>query len=81
MDILNKECISTVTLFDLKVSEGELMVFADCLKIVMENYSDSEIADMTVCESKEELSYFLAGVTEVLKEMVRQDYLPDRFKS
>ncbi|KAF2406604.1 hypothetical protein ACI77J_27740 [Pseudomonas sp. O64] len=81
MDILSKECIATVTLFDLKVSEGELMVFADCLKIVMENYSDSEIADMTVCESKEELSYFLAGVTEVLKEMVRQDYLPDRFKS
>ncbi len=81
MDILNKECIATVTLFDLKVAESELMVFADCIKIVMENYSDSEIADMTVCESKEELSYFLAGGTEVLKEMVRQDYLPDRFKS
>ena len=81
MDILNKECIATVTLFDLKVAESELMVFAGCIKIVMENYSDSEIADMTVCESKEELSYFLAGVTEVLKEMVRQDYLPDRFKS
>ncbi|NWA29218.1 hypothetical protein HX866_30470 [Pseudomonas gingeri] len=81
MEILNKECVSSVTLFDLKVSEGELMVFADCVRIVMEKYSDSEIADLTICESREELSYFLSGLTETLKEMVRQEYLPERFKT
>ena len=46
----------------------------------MERFSDSDIAALTVCESKEELSYFLSGVTDTLKEMVRQEYLPDRFK-
>jgi ribosome-binding protein aMBF1 (putative translation factor) len=81
MDILSKECIATVTLFDVRVSEGELMVFADCMRIVMEKYTDSEIAEMTVCESKQELSFFLSEVTNVVREMERQDYLPDRFKS
>lgn len=81
MDILRKECIASVTLFDLKVSEGELMVFADCMRIVMEHCTDSQISDMTVCESKEELSCFLSGGTDVLKAMQRQEYLPDRFKS
>lgn len=81
MDILRKECIASVTLFDLKVSEGELMVFADWMRIVMEHRTDSQIADMTVCESKEEFSSFLSGVTDVLKAMQRQEYLPDRFKS
>ncbi len=80
MEIISKECIASVTLFDLKVSEGELMVFADCMRLVMERFSDSDIAALTVCESKEELSYFLSGVTDTLKEMVRQEYLPDRFK-
>lgn len=47
----------------------------------MEHCTDSQIADMTVCESKEELAYFLSGVTDVLKAMQRQEYLPDRFKS
>ena len=39
MDILSKECIASVTLFDVRVSEGELMVFADCMRIVMEHYT------------------------------------------
>ena len=52
MDILSKECIASVTLFDVRGSEGELMVFADCMRIVMEHYTDSQIAEMTVCESK-----------------------------
>ena len=81
MDILSKECIASVTLFDVRVSEGELMVFADCMRIVMEHYTDSQIADMTVCESKQELSYFPSGVTDVVREMERQEYLPDRFKA
>ncbi|WP_157696415.1 hypothetical protein [Pseudomonas asplenii] len=80
MDILKKECVGSVTLFDLKVSEGELMVYADCMRVVMEKFEDGEISDMTICESRKEISYFLAEVKKVLREMVCQEFLEDRFK-
>lgn len=45
MDILKKECIVSVTLFDLRLSERELMVYADCMRIITERLCDSEIAN------------------------------------
>ncbi|SED14796.1 hypothetical protein SAMN05216178_6436 [Pseudomonas saponiphila] len=80
MELLSKECIASVTLYDLRVSEGELMVFADSIAMVMKNFSDSDIEKSTVCESREELSYYLDELKELLKGMVRQEYLPERFK-
>ena len=80
MDILKKECIASVTLFNLRLSEGELMVYADCMRIIKERLCDSEIATLTVCESKEELTHFLEDMLEALKLVERQEYVPDRFK-
>jgi hypothetical protein len=45
MDILKKECIASVTLFDLRLSEGKLMVYADCMRVITERLCDSEIAN------------------------------------
>lgn len=81
MDVLKKECVASVTLFDLRLSEGELMVYADCMRIIKERLCNSEIADLTVCESKEELSHFLEDMLDALKLVERQEYVPDRFKS
>ncbi|BAQ73265.1 uncharacterized protein POS17_1571 [Pseudomonas sp. Os17] len=80
MELLSKECIASVTLYDLRVSEGELMVFADSIAMVMKHFSDSDIERSTVCESREELSYYFDELKELLKGMVRQEYLPERFK-
>ncbi|GED79378.1 hypothetical protein PFL02_62280 [Pseudomonas fluorescens] len=78
--MLRKECIASITIYDLRVSEGELMVFADCIDMVAKRYSDSAIAENTVCESKEELSFYLDEIKELLKGMSHQEYLPERFK-
>lgn len=75
-----KECIASVTLFELRLSEGEMMVYADCMRIIKERFCDSEIASLTVCESKEELSHFLEDMLDALKLVERQEYVPDRFK-
>ncbi|PYC01964.1 hypothetical protein DMX09_18270 [Pseudomonas protegens] len=80
MEMLKKECVASITLYDLRVSEGELMVFADCIDMVMKNFSDTALAENTVCESKEELSFYLDEIKELLKGMVHQEYLPERFK-
>ncbi|MFJ7141916.1 hypothetical protein [Pseudomonas protegens] len=80
MEMLKKECVASITLYDLRVSEGELMVFADCIDMVMKNFSDTVLAENTVCESKEELSFYLDEIKELLKGMVHQEYLPERFK-
>ncbi|WP_338490942.1 hypothetical protein VRB78_11300 [Pseudomonas trivialis] len=80
MDILKKECIANVTLFDLRLSEGELMVYADCMRIIKERLCDSEISPLTVCESKEEPTHFLEDMLDTPKLVERQEYVPDRFK-
>ena len=80
MDVLKKECIASVTLFDLRLSEGELMVYADCMRIIKERLCDSEIASLTVCESKDELSHFLEDMLDALKLVERKEYVSDRFK-
>jgi hypothetical protein len=56
------------------------MVYADCMRIIKERLCDSEIASLTVCESKEELTHFLEDMLDALKLVERQEYVPDRFK-
>lgn len=81
MDLLKKEFVSCVTLFDLKLSEGELTVYADCLKFMLAHCSDEQINQETVCESKEELSWYLDDLLELIKSMENKEYLPDRYKN
>jgi len=81
MELLKKEFISCVTLFDLKLSEGEITVYADCLKFILTHLSDEEINQKTVCSSKEELSWYLDDLLQLIKSMEHKEYLPDHYKN
>ncbi len=45
MDILSVDYISggNVTLFEVRLSESEVVVFSDCLNYVLKNCSDEQI--------------------------------------
>lgn len=80
MDVLKKEYISGITLFDLRLSEGEITVYADCLNFVLEYCSEERVIAETDCESKEELSWHRDRLLELFKLMECKEYLPERYK-
>lgn len=81
MDLLKQEYVANaVTLFDLRLSEGEITLYADCLAFVMSKCSDKEIAQYTECENKEELSWFKDDLVELLRTIEHKDFLPHRYK-
>ncbi|HGV3501799.1 hypothetical protein ACBQ54_17175 [Providencia vermicola] len=82
MDILKTTYIpeARVTLFDLKLSEGEITIYADCIQYVLSKCPDDDISQVTDCENKEELSYYLENLKNLMKSMEHRRYLPDRYK-
>lgn len=83
MDILSVDYISrgNVTLFEVRLSESEVLVFSDCLNYVLKNCSDEKIEQSTECSSKEELSFFLADILGLIKSMEHKKYIPERYKN
>lgn len=83
MDVLKTDYISgvNVTLFDVRLSESEVIVFSDCLNYVLMNCSDEQINRFTECSSKEELSYFLSDLLELINSIKHNEYIPDRYKN
>ncbi|WP_025121284.1 MULTISPECIES: hypothetical protein [unclassified Serratia (in: enterobacteria)] len=83
MDVLRVDYIpeGNVTLFDVRLSESEVVVFSDCLNYVLKHCSDEQVDQLTECSSKEELSYFLADLLGLMKSMEHKKYMPDRYKS
>ena len=83
MDVIKVDYIhgGDVTLFDVRLSESEVVVFSDCLNYVLENCSDEQINRLTECSSKEELSWFLEDLLNLLKAVEHKKYLPDRYKN
>ena len=81
MDLLQKECIASVTLFDLRTSEGELMVYEGCIDYVLSHCSSEEIFKITGCGDKEELSFYKKELINLIKMVERPDYLPDKYKN
>ena len=49
MEFLGHKEIASVTLFDLKLSEGELMVYEGCIEYVLKNCNEREILRITGC--------------------------------
>lgn len=44
MDLLKQEYVANaVTLFDLRLSEGEITVYLDCINFMLKNCSDEQI--------------------------------------
>ncbi|EST57330.1 hypothetical protein ACLIX2_15160 [Proteus cibi] len=80
MDLLQKECIASVTLYDVRASEGELMVYEGCIDYVLANCSDAEILKITGCENGEELSFYQEELIRLIKMVGNPEYLPDRYK-
>lgn len=83
MDVIKTDYIQgvNVTIFDVRLSESEVIVFSDCLNYVLRNCSDEQINQLTECSSKEELSWFLADLLTLLKSMEHKEYVPDRYKN
>ncbi|MGM0511217.1 MAG: hypothetical protein ACQER3_00790 [Pseudomonadota bacterium] len=83
MDILSVDYISggNVTLFEVRLSESEVVVFSNCLNYVLKNCSDEQIEQSTECSSKEELSLFLADILGLIKSMEHKKYIPERYKN
>lgn len=83
MDMLKENYISEadVTLFDLRLSESEVVIYTDCLNYVLNNLSDEQIYEKTECSSKQELSHYLNDLKNLMKSMEHKNYLPDRYKN
>lgn len=82
MELLKKEYVgNAVTLFDVRLSEGEVTLYADCLELIMRICSDNDISQNTECESKEELSWFKDSLVDLLKLIEHKDFLPERYKN
>ncbi|WP_174868442.1 hypothetical protein [Pectobacterium polaris] len=81
MDLLKKECIASVTMFDLRTSEGELMVYEGCIEYVLTHCSDEEVFQITGCGNKEELSFYKDELIRLIKMVERPEYLPDKYKN
>lgn len=82
MELLKKEYVAnTVTLFDLRFSESEIALYADCLEFIIKTCSDKEISLNTECDSKEELSWFKDSLIGLLKLIEHKDFLPERYRN
>lgn len=82
MELLKKEYIAnTVTLFDVRLSEGEITLYADCLDLIMKVCTDEQIFSNTECVNKEEISWYRDNLSQIIKTMENKDFLPDRYKN
>ncbi|WP_254703679.1 hypothetical protein [Kosakonia sacchari] len=80
MDLLQKECIASVTLFHVRVSEGELMVYEGCIDHILRHCSDEEIFRITGCCDKDELTFYKDELVKLIRMVERPEYLPDKYK-
>lgn len=76
--MLKFEEISSVTLFELRLSEGELMVYENCIEFVLKNCSEEQLYELTGCENREELASCQDDLKNLLKD-INKDYLPKKY--
>lgn len=81
MDLLKQEYVANaVTLFDPRLSEREITIYLDCINFMLENCTDEQINQNTICMDKEELSWKRDSLLVLLKGTEHKEYLPDRYK-
>ncbi|MFJ3049047.1 hypothetical protein [Pseudomonas nitroreducens] len=80
MELVSEEVNDSVTLFNLKLSEGELVLYLDCLNYMIGNSDDNKVSLLTECSSVEELSWYRDDINSLLKNMKKKDFLPDRYR-
>ncbi|WP_028590997.1 hypothetical protein [Paenibacillus massiliensis] len=80
MELLKHEEIASVTLFDLRLSEGELMVYENCIEFVLNSCSEEELYELTGCENREELASYQDDLRYLIKSVINNKYLPKKYK-
>lgn len=80
MELKSVKEIASVMVFDLTLSEGELMVYESCIDFVLRSCSDEQVAVITGCSDKAELAAFRDDLRTVLRQYVLKEYLPDKLK-
>ncbi len=80
MDYLSHEEIADVTLFSLRLSEGELMLYECCIDFVLKNCDEKALYDLVGCETKEELKSFQSDLKEIIKLYVQKEFLPEKYQ-
>lgn len=80
MELLGEDVSDSVTLFSVQLSEGELVLYLDCLNYLLNCASDKVVSSQTECSSLEELSWYRDDILELIKGMRQKDFLPDRYK-
>lgn len=80
MDLLKHEEIASVNLFDLRLSESELMIYEGCIDYVLKTCSEKEILKLTGCENKTELSWFQEDLKKLIMGYVSKRFLLERYK-
>lgn len=70
-----------VNLFDVRLSESEVIIYADCLNYVLTHLSDEKIHQETECSNKQELSHYLNDLRGLINSIKNKRYLPDRYKN
>lgn len=80
MEYLGHNEIASVTLFDLKLSEGELMVYEGCIDFTLKNCDEEALYDLVGCETKEELRSFQNDLKKLIKLYVQEKFLPEKYK-
>lgn len=91
MDFLGSKEIATVTLFDVRISEGEMQFLADTLNYILQGKTDEELFEIyklnevSLMESPEETREFIEDryneFMKLIKMHCRTDILPERVKS
>ncbi|MBG9775991.1 hypothetical protein O0555_18035 [Brevibacillus laterosporus] len=80
MEYLGHKEIASVTLFELKLSEGELMVYEGCIDYVLKVCDDDEILQLTGCSTKEELKSYQDELKQMIRRYVLKEFLPSKYK-
>ncbi|NLL66861.1 MAG: hypothetical protein GX236_04065 [Clostridiaceae bacterium] len=80
MDYLSHEEVADVTLFNLRLSEGELMLYEGCIDFVLKNCDESALYDLVGCETREELRSFQNDLIKIIKLYVQKEFLPEKYQ-
>ena len=80
IELIRNEIIASVALFDLRLSESELMAYESCIKFVIENCDDIKALELTGC-TKEELVWMGEDLKELIVKNILEEYLPQRYKN
>jgi hypothetical protein len=79
MEYISHREIASVNIFDLRLSEGELMVYESCINFVINNCNEKLLYSLTGCESKNELKDYQHELRTLIKNYVKKEYLPENY--